>query len=566
MDKNTRTERYTKATAHGVSEEIRTKAISEFEQLLLDTNRPGIDRVITWIRRYQFYKAPASSDCHGNFEGGLLCHSLNTYHNALDGNKVHSLPHDSVVLCSLLHDVCKHDFYKFDNGKWSKDEDKEKMEGHGRRSLAILDSLGLVLNDEEKLAIRWHMIYHDSDLDGASDDSEYKLEYEKIKQESHPLLKVVHDADHKASRDELYAEKSRFFCPLSEIPVKPYKLAKEPKPYPFHTITRKQQGLSCVGIGNICLNQVVRRDCSKGSSYKDTTMLEEVGGGMGNVLCNLAHLGWDTYPMARLGDSWAARQIINDLERYGADTRMITTSEDGGTYIYKSQHHFDFSGVPENKYGRLVCHHGRYDIEGNYTQNARLVTVRKLDVVPLFSKLDCVPSVLFFDSGDAGCKEAARVLKDKGSVLFFEPTNRYDKYLGYCISLCDILKFSHESITDLRELNVDWSNKLVIQTLDSKGARFNLRNEGWHNVLPIDNDYVIDAEGAGDMTTAAFLNHLSLHGTLSVASMTTDMVHQALSEAMKYGSYCTSFLGAKAMWYHEPGCQILPDKRQYQPV
>ena len=560
----------------GVSEDTRAQAISEFEHLLLGTGRHGVEAVVQWLKSSSFYYDPASVRFHGSFGGGLLCHSLNTYHIALELNRDNKLPNDSLVLSTLLHDMCKCGAYQYDNGSWS--NVLNNRYGHGRRSLTMLLELGLDLTDEEQIAIRWHMKHTDSDIEKAPDDSPYKREFEAIKRENHPLLDIVFAADYKASKEEPYAEKSRIFCPLSYIKVETLRLADEPKPYPFHTTPTKHQGLSCVGIGDICLNQVVRRDCTKGDLYKDTTVLQEVGGGMGNVLCNLSHLGWDTYPMARLGQSWAAKQIISDLVRFGTDTRMVTTSEDGGTYIYKSRHDFDFSGVPENKYGQLVYNHGRYDVEGNYTKYAWPKQVRKQDIEPMLSTINFTPTVLFFDSGSAGCREAARVLKDKGSVLLFEPTDKptdktdkltdkkYVKDFKYCISLCDILKFSREDIANLRDLNIDWSNKLVIQTLDSKGARFNLRNEGWHNVLPVENDYVIDAEGAGDITTAAFLNYLALHGTLSVAGMTTDMVNQALSEAMKYGSYCTSFLGAKSMWYHEPGCRILPDKRQYQPV
>lgn len=543
----------------GVSEDTRAQAISEFEQLLLGTGRHGVEAVVQWLKSSSFYYDPASVRFHGSFGGGLLCHSLNTYHNALELNRDNKLPNDSLVLSTLLHDMCKCGAYQFVNGSWSNVHNNRY--GHGRRSLTMLLELGLDLTDEEQIAIRWHMKHTDSDLEDAPDDSLYRREFEAIKRENHPLLDIVYAADYKASKEEPYAEKSKIFCPLSYIKLEALRLAEEPKPYPFLTDPTKHQGLSCVGIGEICLTQVVRRDCTKGDLYKDSTVLQEVGGGMGNVLCNLSHLGWDTYPMARLGQSWAAKQIISDLVRFGADTRMITTSEDGGTYIYKSRHDFDFSGVPENKYGQLVNHHGRYDVEGNYTRNARLVPVRKLDIEPMLSTIDFVPSVLFFDSGGAGCKEAAKVLKDKGSVLFFEPTDKYDKYLGYCISLCDILKFSRENITNLRDLNIDWSQKLVIQTLGADGARFNLKNQGWVDVPPVVNDYVIDTEGAGDITTAAFLNTLAELGTLSVAGMTADLVYQALSEAMKYGSYSTSFLGAKGMWYNDPGCRILPDNK-----
>ena len=51
----------------------------EFIELLKKTNREGIDKLIAWLEKTDFYKAPASTRFHGCHEGGLLEHSLNVY-------------------------------------------------------------------------------------------------------------------------------------------------------------------------------------------------------------------------------------------------------------------------------------------------------------------------------------------------------------------------------------------------------------------------------------------------------------------------------------------------------
>ena len=51
----------------------------EFINLLRSTNREGIEELIDFIDRTDFYKAPASTRFHGNFEGGLLQHSMKVY-------------------------------------------------------------------------------------------------------------------------------------------------------------------------------------------------------------------------------------------------------------------------------------------------------------------------------------------------------------------------------------------------------------------------------------------------------------------------------------------------------
>ena len=44
----------------------------EFINLLRSTNREGIEEVIQFLERTDFYKAPASTRFHGSYEKGLL--------------------------------------------------------------------------------------------------------------------------------------------------------------------------------------------------------------------------------------------------------------------------------------------------------------------------------------------------------------------------------------------------------------------------------------------------------------------------------------------------------------
>lgn len=92
----------------------------EFEELLRSTKREGIDYVIGDLEHDGFFEAPASAGHHLNVEGGLCQHSLNVCHAALmiwEGLKklkpasVNDVKRESVIIASLLHDVCKTDIY-----------------------------------------------------------------------------------------------------------------------------------------------------------------------------------------------------------------------------------------------------------------------------------------------------------------------------------------------------------------------------------------------------------------------------------------------------------------------
>ena len=151
--------------------------INMFESLLMSTNRTGMDKVIEYIRRTDFYNAPASAKYHSNYETGLLDHSLMVYNLAeaffdkmkiIDPELAVSIPEESIIVSSLLHDVCKICFYR-KTIKWKKNEHNDWMQydgyeiedsfpiGHGEKSVIMLLKLGLDINPCEMLAIRYHM-------------------------------------------------------------------------------------------------------------------------------------------------------------------------------------------------------------------------------------------------------------------------------------------------------------------------------------------------------------------------------------------------------------------------
>lgn len=51
----------------------------KFIQFCKVIKRDGIDKLLEWLEKSDFYRAPASTRFHGNYEGGLLDHSLNVF-------------------------------------------------------------------------------------------------------------------------------------------------------------------------------------------------------------------------------------------------------------------------------------------------------------------------------------------------------------------------------------------------------------------------------------------------------------------------------------------------------
>ena len=150
----------------------------EFQEKLLSTKREGMENVIKHLERLGFFVAPASTKFHLNVKGGLMQHSWNVYKTAMmlreqmilmKPELAEKLPEESVIIASLLHDVCKSNIYKDallnrknDQGIWEKvpgyEVDYTSLPlGHGEKSVIMLLALGLRLTKDEMLAIRWHM-------------------------------------------------------------------------------------------------------------------------------------------------------------------------------------------------------------------------------------------------------------------------------------------------------------------------------------------------------------------------------------------------------------------------
>lgn len=96
-----------------------TQNRQEFISLIKQVNIPGadIEGLLNWLDNSDFYYAPASTQYHNNFEGGLCEHSLNVYKqlvNLVNMNQSYLPYYDpsSLLVVGLLHDASKIDFYE----------------------------------------------------------------------------------------------------------------------------------------------------------------------------------------------------------------------------------------------------------------------------------------------------------------------------------------------------------------------------------------------------------------------------------------------------------------------
>lgn len=200
--------------------------IAKFEELLSEIKREGINDLLGFIRKSDFYTAPASTRFHLSEQGGLLKHSLHVYEclNAkVDASiwkdVLKDVSRETILIVSLLHDLCKTYYYTTDF-KNQKTYDADKVSaassrevkhdakgdyiwetvpcftvdnkyplGHGSKSVVFILQY-MKLSMEEITAITYHMgAYCDS-----SQWTELGQAYEK-----YPLALALHQADMEAT-------------------------------------------------------------------------------------------------------------------------------------------------------------------------------------------------------------------------------------------------------------------------------------------------------------------------------------------------------------------------------
>lgn len=139
--------------------------------------RPGSEKLLNYLLSEQsdFFTAPSSTRYHGSYEGGLVEHSVNVYECLKDylrrprTAELYGMEYsdETVALVSLLHDVCKMNFYTVDyrnaknaQGVWEKVPyytiNDTLPYGHGEKSVYIVSGF-MRLTREEAFAIRYHM-------------------------------------------------------------------------------------------------------------------------------------------------------------------------------------------------------------------------------------------------------------------------------------------------------------------------------------------------------------------------------------------------------------------------
>ena len=172
------------------------------KELLNKVNRPGMKELMDFLEKSDYYEAPASTKYHGAYKCGLIEHSYKVYEILKGKIEYHKLDvsEETLILVTLLHDLCKVNFYKTDYrnaknsfGEWEKvpyyTVDDTIPYGHGEKSVMMLTEY-IKLTNDEKYSIRWHMGFSEPKENYAPLGLAFK---------KYPLALLLHEADLEAN-------------------------------------------------------------------------------------------------------------------------------------------------------------------------------------------------------------------------------------------------------------------------------------------------------------------------------------------------------------------------------
>ena len=165
--------------------------------------RPGADKLLEWLDTTDFYTAPASTRFHGDYEGGLVEHSIHVWEELVRILKAYpevKVSAETAAIVSLLHDLCKIGCYKVElrntkvNNTWVKKPVYVFNEdfcygGHGSKSVYLVQKY-MELTEQEAVAINCHMGFADRSPGDYSLGNAY---------EQYPLAWLLHVADESAT-------------------------------------------------------------------------------------------------------------------------------------------------------------------------------------------------------------------------------------------------------------------------------------------------------------------------------------------------------------------------------
>ena len=304
---------------------------------------------------------------------------------------------------------------------------------------------------------------------------------------------------------------------------------------------KKKKAVSAVvvGTGLLALDVVVGAENSAQAKFW-------AGGTCGNVLTALSYLGWAAKPIARLDTSSASDIVVSDLRRWRVSKEFIRVEPSGSTPIIVERITKNSAGLPKHSFS-WRCSGCGAPFPG-YKPELLSVTGE------IATRVSGV-KVFFFDRVSAGAIQLAQAFAKANAVVVFEPSGIGNPILfRKAWEIAHVIKYSHERLSDLSEMEVAGSPRLIVETLGEAGLRYKLRSataEGdhWVEVKSFSVMNLKDAAGAGDWCTAGIIAKLAPRGLKQFLSASDKDVYSAIRYGQALATWNCGFEGPRGGMY-----------------
>lgn len=292
----------------------------------------------------------------------------------------------------------------------------------------------------------------------------------------------------------------------------------------------------CFGTGLVALDVILN-----GNPLTPAKL--SAGGSCGNVLSILSFMGWDSFPVARLKNDEASRELITDLQRWNVHLDFLSFNSSGVTPIIIHR-------IKKDKVGKPVH---RFEFRDPDTKQwlPRFRPITKNGAAEV-AATPTMPDVFYFDRTNPGTYDLIKVYKEKGTLIYYEPSSVSDlKEFEKFASISDVVKFSGDRI---KEFKKNFPNPLAAVEIETAGAeglcyRFYKQPNEWHRLPAFPLPFLKDAAGSGDWCSAAIINTL-FRNTQNVKDVSSQSLRQALELGQFLAAWNCLYDGARALMYY----------------
>jgi len=299
------------------------------------------------------------------------------------------------------------------------------------------------------------------------------------------------------------------------------------------------------GMGLVVLDIIINNG--------NKTPIFNVGGTCANVLAGLSFFGWESITVARCGLDLAGDMLVQDLLRNGMDIDFIYREDKVKTprIIEKLQS----NGQSAKHKFFLRCPSCK-----TYLPRFRSPRLDSLDKIILRYS---VPDVYFFDQVTPSSLKLAKIYRESGALIFFEPNNlKYNDKFEEAIRLSHVLKYAEKELNEKFTENINdelikriesFCPILVIKTIGKFGLLYKFNGDKqWKSQKGVKPVEIFDSCGAGDWCTSSFIfglfesskkNQVKLLDSL----MDNNSVSRSLKFAQKVASISLRFIGARGL-------------------